>query len=233
MQRGIGRVRPGRGLRPEWGAGLGLAGPRGCWGQPLLPGRRAGHRTDREQLRRATGPWSGVGVRQVRQLPSRRGVVTDAGSPTPGPDLPGRRRVPGREPTHAPGGWPPAGARATRCDASAPPARRPSRSLSCCGCRSSCSGGSLSPSPRGTSAASAPAAPAGQPRGPAPHARAHPAASRPFLAACSGSVWGVGPTVSFTQFYSVPLLPGLPLQAWAGSGGAGVTSCRNIPTVWP
>lgn len=137
-------------------------------------------------------------MRHVRRRPSGHEVVTDVGSPTPGPDLPGRRRVPGSEPARAPGGQPPrrpaprGGPRLTVRRLSLSPARQP-RPPSCCGRQSSCSGGSLSPPPRGTSAVSTPAAPAGQPRGPAPHAQARPAMSRPFSASCSGSVWGGRP----------------------------------------
>lgn len=57
---------------------------------------------------------------------------------------------------------------------------------------------------------------AGQSPGPALRAvsgawaQVRPVVSRPFLASAQVQFWGVGPTVSFTQFYPVPSLPGLP-----------------------
>lgn len=42
---------------------------------------------------------------------------------------------------------------------------------------------------------------------------------------------GVGPTVSLTQFYSVPSLPVSLLQAWEGSGDA--SFCSDARTIWP
>lgn len=149
-------------------------------------------------------------MRHVRRRSSGHEVVTDVGSPTPGPDLPGRRRVPGSEPACAPGGQPPAGARASPCDASA------SRRLGSRGPRAAVATRAaarvgLSPLPL--------VGP--RPRAPRPPPLGSPVALLRMLRPvrqCQGpsrppaqvQFGGVGPTVSFTQFYSVPLLPGLP-----------------------
>lgn len=179
-------------------------------------------------------------MRHVRRRPSGHEVVTDVGSPTPGPDLPGRRRVPGSEPAR------PRPGRPAPQEASPPRGPAPHRAT---------------PQPLAGSAATAPELPwppeqlLGWVSLPSPSwdlGREHPGRPRwaaPWpCSACSGPSGNVkallGLLLRFSlggsapQFLSLSFIPCLcsqasPLQAWAGSGGAGVTSCSNTPTVWP
>lgn len=169
------------------------------------------------------GPWSGVGCTRW---------ALEGGAPLLGLEAVGSQGA--SLPT--PRGWQPAEALAP-CGVPGPHRRGRHSPQNCCHPRNSSLVWVSPPFPHGTPATHIPGPPARHCPGPSacgpgrvPTSRGLSGSgpsvvSRPFLASCSGSDWGVGPAVSCTQFHSVPFSQVSLLRAWEGSGDA--SFCSN------